>query len=157
VPVVWELDADIEQALRAEPALIQCPTGRLYVLSAVHDGLIYWTHTSPSSGHLGICQTVLCLGNHTTMWLPYDCVTPVQSIGNLSFLQHLISWYVISPYTDLNVVSQSQTVLPVPSILHQTTRKSWVHGFQSNRELHIPEGPCYSGSLGCPYLYQVRI
>jgi hypothetical protein len=28
-PVVWELDADIEQALLAEPAPLQCPTGRL--------------------------------------------------------------------------------------------------------------------------------
>ena len=29
VPVVWELDADIEQALRAEPAPLQWPAGRL--------------------------------------------------------------------------------------------------------------------------------
>ena len=28
-PVVWELDADIEQALRTEPAPLQCPVGRL--------------------------------------------------------------------------------------------------------------------------------
>jgi hypothetical protein len=40
-PVVWELDADIEQALRAEPAPVQCPAGHLYVLSAVRDRLIY--------------------------------------------------------------------------------------------------------------------
>ena len=51
--VVWELDTDIEQALRAEPALVQCPAGRLYVLSAVRDRLIYWDHTAPSSGQPG--------------------------------------------------------------------------------------------------------
>ena len=38
-PVVWELDVDIEQALRAEPAPVQCPAGRLYVPSAVRDWL----------------------------------------------------------------------------------------------------------------------
>ena len=40
-PVVWELDADIEQALRADPAPLQCPAGRLYVPPAVSDWLIY--------------------------------------------------------------------------------------------------------------------
>jgi hypothetical protein len=30
VPVVWELDADIERASSAEPAPPQCPAGRLY-------------------------------------------------------------------------------------------------------------------------------
>ena len=60
-PVVWELDADIEQALRAEPAPLQCPAGRLYLLSAVQDRLIYWADTSPSSGHPGIGRTVRCL------------------------------------------------------------------------------------------------
>jgi hypothetical protein len=59
-PVVWELDADIERVLRAEPSP-ECPAGRLYVPSAVHDRLIYWAHTSPSSGHPGISRTVRCL------------------------------------------------------------------------------------------------
>ena len=36
-PVVWELDRDIEQALCTEPAPLQCPVGRQYVPSAVHD------------------------------------------------------------------------------------------------------------------------
>ncbi|XP_070301381.1 protein unc-79 homolog [Salvelinus sp. IW2-2015] len=58
---VWELDADIEQALRTEPAPLQCPARRLYVPSAVRDRLIYWAHTSPSSGHPGIGRTVRCL------------------------------------------------------------------------------------------------
>ena len=53
-PVVWELDADIEWALRTEPTPLQCPAGRLYVPSAVSDRLIYWAHTSPYSGHPGI-------------------------------------------------------------------------------------------------------
>jgi hypothetical protein len=60
-PVVWELDADIEQALREELAPIHCPAGRLYVPSAVRDRLIYWVHTSLSSGHPGIGRTVRCL------------------------------------------------------------------------------------------------
>lgn len=50
-PGMWELDADIEQAWHTEPAPFQCPVGRQYVLSAVRDQLIYWAHTSPSSGH----------------------------------------------------------------------------------------------------------
>jgi hypothetical protein len=29
-PLVWELDADIVQALRAEPAPLQCPAGALH-------------------------------------------------------------------------------------------------------------------------------
>uniref|UniRef100_A0A4W5KEU7 Gypsy retrotransposon integrase-like protein 1 n=1 Tax=Hucho hucho TaxID=62062 RepID=A0A4W5KEU7_9TELE len=60
-PVVWELDADIERALRTEPTPSQCPAGRLYIPSAVRDRLIYWAHTSPSSGHPGIGRTVRCL------------------------------------------------------------------------------------------------
>jgi hypothetical protein len=36
-------------------------TGRLYILSAVRDRLIYWAHTSPSSGHPDIGRTVRCL------------------------------------------------------------------------------------------------
>ena len=34
-PVVWELDADIEQALRTEPATLQCPVGHLSVCLSV--------------------------------------------------------------------------------------------------------------------------
>ena len=67
-PVVWELDTDIEQALRAEPAPLQCPAGCLYVSSAVRDRLIYWAHTSPSSGHPGIGQPVCCLSGK--YWWP---------------------------------------------------------------------------------------
>jgi hypothetical protein len=67
-PVVWELDTDIEQALRTEPAPLQCPAGRLYVPSAVRDWLIYWAHTSPSSGHPGIGQMVRCLSGK--YWWP---------------------------------------------------------------------------------------
>ncbi|CDQ82259.1 unnamed protein product [Oncorhynchus mykiss] len=40
-PVMWELDADIEQASRTEPAPLQCPVGRMYVPSTVRDQLIY--------------------------------------------------------------------------------------------------------------------
>uniref|UniRef100_A0A674ED49 Gypsy retrotransposon integrase-like protein 1 n=1 Tax=Salmo trutta TaxID=8032 RepID=A0A674ED49_SALTR len=60
-PVMWDLDADIEQASHTEPAPLQCPVGRLYVPSAVRDQLIYWAHTSPSSGHLGIGRMMHCL------------------------------------------------------------------------------------------------
>ena len=67
-PVVWELDADIEQALCVESAPLQCPAGRLYVPSAVRDRLIYWAHTSPSSGHPAIGQTVRCLSGK--YWWP---------------------------------------------------------------------------------------
>ena len=67
-PVVWKLDADIERASRAEPAPPQCPAGRLYVPSAVRNRLIYWAHTSPSSGHPGIGRTVRCLSGK--YWCP---------------------------------------------------------------------------------------
>uniref|UniRef100_A0A8K9UMP7 Gypsy retrotransposon integrase-like protein 1 n=1 Tax=Oncorhynchus mykiss TaxID=8022 RepID=A0A8K9UMP7_ONCMY len=67
-PVMWELDADIEQASRAEPAPPQDPAGCLYVPSAVRDRLIYWAHTSPSSGHPGIGRTVRCLSGK--YWWP---------------------------------------------------------------------------------------
>ena len=60
-PVVLELDADIERAVRTEPTPPQCPAGRLYVPSAVRNRLIYWAHSSLSSGHSGIGRTVLCL------------------------------------------------------------------------------------------------
>jgi hypothetical protein len=56
--VVWELDADIEQALLAEPAPLQCLAGCLYIPSTVRDRLIYWAQTSPSSGHPGIGRMV---------------------------------------------------------------------------------------------------
>uniref|UniRef100_A0A8K9UP97 Gypsy retrotransposon integrase-like protein 1 n=1 Tax=Oncorhynchus mykiss TaxID=8022 RepID=A0A8K9UP97_ONCMY len=67
-PVVWELDADIERASRAEPSPPECPAGRLYVPSAVRDRLIYWAHTSPSSGHPGIGRTMRCLDGR--YWWP---------------------------------------------------------------------------------------
>jgi hypothetical protein len=67
-PVVWELDTEIQQALRAEPTPVQCPAGRLHVPSAVRDRLIYWAHTSPSSGHPGIGRTVCCLS--VMYWWP---------------------------------------------------------------------------------------
>uniref|UniRef100_A0A8K9X5F7 Gypsy retrotransposon integrase-like protein 1 n=1 Tax=Oncorhynchus mykiss TaxID=8022 RepID=A0A8K9X5F7_ONCMY len=57
-PVVWEVDADIERALRVEPAPAQCPTGRSYVPLGVRDKLIRWAHTLPSAGHPGIDRTV---------------------------------------------------------------------------------------------------
>uniref|UniRef100_A0A8C7W9Q6 Gypsy retrotransposon integrase-like protein 1 n=1 Tax=Oncorhynchus mykiss TaxID=8022 RepID=A0A8C7W9Q6_ONCMY len=57
-PVVWEVDADIERALRVEPAPTQCPTGRSYVPLGVRDKLIRWAHTLPSAGHPGIDRTV---------------------------------------------------------------------------------------------------
>ena len=57
-PVVWEVDADIERASRAEPTPPECPAVRLYVPSDVCDRLICWAHTSPSSGHPGIGRTV---------------------------------------------------------------------------------------------------
>uniref|UniRef100_A0A4W5JZM3 Gypsy retrotransposon integrase-like protein 1 n=1 Tax=Hucho hucho TaxID=62062 RepID=A0A4W5JZM3_9TELE len=60
-PVVWELDADIQRALRTEPAPPQCPVGHMYVPTVVRDQLISWVHTSPSSGHPGIGWTVRCL------------------------------------------------------------------------------------------------
>ena len=57
-PVVWEVDSDIERALRAEPAPPQCPAGRRYVPLGVRDILIRWAHVLPSSGHPGVTRTV---------------------------------------------------------------------------------------------------
>jgi hypothetical protein len=57
-PVVWEVDADIERALRLEPAPPQCPAGLQYVPLGVRDQLIRWAHTLPSSGHPGVERTV---------------------------------------------------------------------------------------------------
>uniref|UniRef100_A0A8C7TQH1 Gypsy retrotransposon integrase-like protein 1 n=1 Tax=Oncorhynchus mykiss TaxID=8022 RepID=A0A8C7TQH1_ONCMY len=57
-PVVWEVDSDIERALRAEPAPPQCPAGRRYVPLGVRDQLIRWAHVLPSSGHPGVRRTV---------------------------------------------------------------------------------------------------
>ena len=68
LPVVWEVNADIERAVHAEPTPTQCPVGRKYVPSDVRDRLICWAHTSPSSGHPGIDQTVRCLSGK--YWWP---------------------------------------------------------------------------------------
>uniref|UniRef100_A0A674DKD0 Gypsy retrotransposon integrase-like protein 1 n=1 Tax=Salmo trutta TaxID=8032 RepID=A0A674DKD0_SALTR len=57
-PVVWELDAEIERALRSEPAPSQCPAGVQYVPLGLRDRLIRWAHNLPSSGHPGIERTV---------------------------------------------------------------------------------------------------
>ena len=67
-PVVWEVDADIERALREEPAPPQCPEGRRYVPLAVHDQLIRWAHSLHSSGHPGISRTVQ--GFRGNYWWP---------------------------------------------------------------------------------------
>uniref|UniRef100_A0A673Z7X0 Gypsy retrotransposon integrase-like protein 1 n=1 Tax=Salmo trutta TaxID=8032 RepID=A0A673Z7X0_SALTR len=57
-PVVWEVDADIERAVRSEPTPSQCPVGLKYVPLGVRDRLIRWSHTLPSSGHPGVERTV---------------------------------------------------------------------------------------------------
>jgi hypothetical protein len=57
-PVVWEVDSDIERALRAEPTPPQCPAVRKYVPLDVRDQLIRWAHALPSSGHPGVKRTV---------------------------------------------------------------------------------------------------
>ncbi|KAK6316198.1 hypothetical protein J4Q44_G00137220 [Coregonus suidteri] len=67
-PVVWEVDAELERALRTDPSPPQCPEGRKYVPLEVRDRLIYWAHTSPSSGHPGIGRTVHCLS--AKYWWP---------------------------------------------------------------------------------------
>ena len=54
--VVWEVDSDIERALRVEPAPPQCPTDCKYVPLGVRDQLIRWAHTLPSSGHPGVAR-----------------------------------------------------------------------------------------------------
>jgi hypothetical protein len=68
-PIVWELDTDIEQALRyvKSPVPSSVPLG-VYVPSVAHDRLIYWAHTSPSSGHPGTGRTVRCLSGR--YWWP---------------------------------------------------------------------------------------
>ena len=53
------MDAEIERALRLEPA--PCPAGAQYVPWGVRDRLIRWAHTLPSSGHPGIRGTVRSL------------------------------------------------------------------------------------------------
>ena len=78
--MLWELNTDIERALCTEPTPLQCPAGRLYVPSAVRDRLIYWVHTSPSSGHPGIGRTVRCLSG--MYWL----VHLGQGLEGLCFL-----------------------------------------------------------------------
>ena len=56
VPVLWELDADIEQALHTESAPLQCPFGDQYIPSAVRDQ-IGPTHHPPLviRGSVGRC------------------------------------------------------------------------------------------------------
>ncbi|CAB1328303.1 unnamed protein product [Coregonus sp. 'balchen'] len=60
-PVVWDVGADIRQALRTEPAPAQCPENRAYVPTGVPDRLLSWAHTAPVSGHPGIGHTITCL------------------------------------------------------------------------------------------------
>uniref|UniRef100_A0A6Q2YIJ1 Gypsy retrotransposon integrase-like protein 1 n=1 Tax=Esox lucius TaxID=8010 RepID=A0A6Q2YIJ1_ESOLU len=60
-PVVWDVDADIQRALHSDPGPPGCPAGHQYVPLDVRDRLIYWAHTSPSTGHPGIDRTVRCL------------------------------------------------------------------------------------------------
>uniref|UniRef100_A0A8K9WXI5 Gypsy retrotransposon integrase-like protein 1 n=1 Tax=Oncorhynchus mykiss TaxID=8022 RepID=A0A8K9WXI5_ONCMY len=67
-PVVWEVDAEIEEASRSEPAPPNCPVGTQYVPRGVRDKLIRWAHTLPSSGHPGIERTVRSL--RVRYWWP---------------------------------------------------------------------------------------
>lgn len=54
--VVWDMDADIQQALHTEPAPAQCPENRAYMPTGVRDRLLSW-----ASGHPGIGCTIACL------------------------------------------------------------------------------------------------
>ena len=54
-PVVWEMDADMRQALRTEPTPAQNCT---YVPTVVQNCLLTW---APVAGHPGISRTIACL------------------------------------------------------------------------------------------------
>ena len=58
--MVWDVDADIRQALRTEPAPAQCPENRAYMPTGVRDRLFTWAHMAPLSGHPGISRTIAC-------------------------------------------------------------------------------------------------
>ena len=115
-PVMWELDADIEQALRTEPAPLQCPAVCLYVPSAVRDRLIYWTHKSPSSGHPGIGRTVRCLSGK--YWWPTFCT--VLAVNAIFAVIFWVVWFVelwnkcFLFGIHFKVTNLSPSVIPIP-------------------------------------------
>ena len=55
-PVVWDVDANIWQALHMEPSPAQWPEN-----TGVRDRLLTWVHIAPVSGHPGISRTIACL------------------------------------------------------------------------------------------------
>ncbi|KAM9568095.1 uncharacterized protein ACWYII_039152 [Salvelinus alpinus] len=124
-PVVWELDADIERASRAEPSPPECPAGRLYVPSAVRDRLIYWAHMSPSSGHPGIGRTMRCLdGRYWWPTLAKDVRIYVSSCSvcaQCKAPRHLHRGYqpVLAPW------HQSQTEAPAMDNWFRRAEETW--------------------------------
>lgn len=60
-PVVWDVDADIRQALHTESAPTQYPENRAYLPTGVRERLLTWAHTVPLSGHREIGCTIACL------------------------------------------------------------------------------------------------
>ncbi|KAI2667363.1 Transposon Tf2-11 polyprotein [Labeo rohita] len=52
-PIIWNLDDDIQQATLQEPALPECPEGKIYVPRSQCQHLLGTAHQSPGSGHPG--------------------------------------------------------------------------------------------------------
>ncbi|KAL0186321.1 hypothetical protein M9458_017991 [Cirrhinus mrigala] len=75
-PIVWNQDQDIQHATLQEPALPECPEGKIYVPRS----LLGTAHQSPGSGHPGSKRTLSLL--QTNYWWPSmrrDTIRYVQS------------------------------------------------------------------------------
>ncbi|KAL0194363.1 hypothetical protein M9458_012659, partial [Cirrhinus mrigala] len=67
-PIIWDMDREIQQATLQEPALPECPEGKIYVPRSQCQPLLGTAHQSPGSGHPGSRRTLSRL--HTRYWWP---------------------------------------------------------------------------------------
>ncbi|KAI2663454.1 Transposon Tf2-11 polyprotein [Labeo rohita] len=86
-PILWDQDETIRQATLQEPALPECPKGKIFVSRSQRLPILGAAHQSPGSGHPGSQRTLSLL--QTCYWWPSmrrDTIRYVQScsVGAMS-------------------------------------------------------------------------
>lgn len=57
-PIHWDIMEEFQWAQQTDPPLTSCPPTKQYIQHILQQSVIQWVHTSLSTGHPGIQQTI---------------------------------------------------------------------------------------------------
>ncbi|KAL2084964.1 hypothetical protein ACEWY4_020482 [Coilia grayii] len=66
--LTWDIESQVQRALRDQPRPIACPDGRLFVLEGLRSQVLQWGHDSPVACHPGATRTKSLLAQRS--WWP---------------------------------------------------------------------------------------